>query len=234
MLNIKNFTRTEPRTQEQIRLCHKHNVMFLMSEDGADWYDCQKNFNPSSIKFAYDSQGIIRSIATDKDVSTLWPIELSVAEVLDTIENRRADISGNWGFDGDKIIWLMTPAKALEQKNSEIDSWRSKQADSRLTFEWNGHLWDASKASQEKLAPVLVVANSGQLPEGFFWTDASNNDVPMTVEELRKINIGMTQAMVEQDFKIHERQRQMKKEIQALTITSEILNYPVGWLDNPV
>ncbi|EIP9977816.1 phage tail protein, partial [Salmonella enterica] len=39
----------------------------------------------------------------------------------------------------------------------------------------------------------------------------------------------MTQAMVMQGFKIHERQRQMKKDIGELTKVSDILNYSVGW-----
>lgn len=46
------------------------------------------------------------------------------------------------------------------------------------------------------------------------------------------IDAGMTQAMVIQGFKIHERQRQMKKDISELTKVSDILNYPVGWTDN--
>ncbi|EIX3165362.1 DUF4376 domain-containing protein, partial [Salmonella enterica] len=101
-----------------------------------------------------------------------------------------------------------------------------------ITFIWNNRSWDASKDSQDRLTPVLVVAKSGQLPDGFFWTDASNEDVPVTVDDLLAIDAGMTQAMVAQGFKIHERQRQMKKDITELTKVSDILNYPVGWPDN--
>ncbi|EBK5909281.1 DUF4376 domain-containing protein, partial [Salmonella enterica] len=55
---------------------------------------------------------------------------------------------------------------------------------------------------------------------------------PVTVDDLTAIDAGMTQAMVVQGFKIHERQRQMKKDISELTKVSDILNYPVGWSDN--
>ncbi|HFW4264642.1 TPA: DUF4376 domain-containing protein, partial [Salmonella enterica subsp. diarizonae serovar 61:r:-] len=78
------------------------------------------------------------------------------------------------------------------------------------------------------------VAKSGQLPPGFFWTDANNEDVPVTVDDLLAIDAGMTQAMVVQGFKIHERQRQMKKDIDELTKVGDILNYSVGWPDNHV
>ncbi|EBR4840950.1 DUF4376 domain-containing protein, partial [Salmonella enterica] len=153
-------------------------------------------------------------------------------ELPDITANRRADISGSWGFDGTNIIDLMTTDNAREQKTREIDAWRNRQENGSVTFTWNNHVWDASKASQDRLAPVLVVAKSGQLPEGFFWTDANNQDVPVTVDDLTAIDAGMTQAMVIQGFKIHERQRQMKKDISELTKVNDILSYPVGWTDN--
>ncbi|EGI5659751.1 DUF4376 domain-containing protein, partial [Salmonella enterica subsp. enterica serovar Kisarawe] len=94
---------------------------------------------------------------------------------------------------------------------------------------WNGHRWDGGKASQARLTPVLTVAKAGQLPDTFFWTDADNNDVAVTAGDLTALDAAMTQAMVMQGFKIHERQRQMKKDIGELTKVSDILNYSVGW-----
>ncbi|EOA1180601.1 DUF4376 domain-containing protein [Salmonella enterica] len=57
------------------------------------------------------------------------------------------------------------------------------------------------------------MAKSGTLPPGFFWTDADNIDVPMTTDELTALEAAMQQNMVLQGFKIHERQRQMKEEV---------------------
>ncbi|EJM3831583.1 DUF4376 domain-containing protein [Salmonella enterica] len=230
MQNIKNFTRGNPKTAEQLAQADRHRVMFLFSEDGQEWYECQKKFATGTIKVAYDAGGIIRSLSPD--VSALWPEGLSVAEVPDTTANRRADISGRWGFDGTTVVDLMTPEKAREQKIHEIDAWRDAQENGSITFTWNNHSWDAGKASQDRLAPVLMVAKDGGLPADFFWTDANNNDVPMTKDDLTAIDAGMTQAMVVQGFKIHERQRQMKKDIAGLTKVSDILHYSVGWPDN--
>lgn len=224
MQNIKHFTPYEPESPAF------PGAAYLKSEDGHDWYDCQKLYSPDTLKFSYDPDGVITCIT--RDVSGLWPVGLSVAEVPDTTENRRADISGRWGFDGEKIVDLMTTDKAREQKTREIDAWRNKQESGSVTFTWNNHSWDASKESQDRLAPVLVVAKSGQLPDGFFWTDANNEDVPVTVDDLTAIDAGMTQAMVVQGFKIHERQRKMKKDISELTRVGDILDYPVGWGDN--
>ncbi|EJZ3359303.1 DUF4376 domain-containing protein [Salmonella enterica] len=224
MQNIKHFTPYEPESPAF------PGAAYLKSEDGQDWYECQKHFAGDTLKFTYDDNGVITCIT--RDVSGLWPVGLSVAEVPDTTENRRADISGRWGFDGEKIVDLMTTDKAREQKTREIDAWRNKQESGSVTFTWNNHSWDASKDSQDRLAPVLVVAKSGQLPDGFFWTDANNEDVPVTIDDLTAIDAGMTQAMVVQGFKIHERQRKMKKDISELTRVGDILDYLVGWGDN--
>jgi hypothetical protein len=39
----------------------------------------------------------------------------------------------------------------------------------------------------------------------------------------------MTQVMVAEGFRIHERQRQMKEEVAALQRLEDIRTYPVGW-----
>ncbi|HIF2251286.1 TPA: DUF4376 domain-containing protein [Salmonella enterica] len=230
MMLLKNIQSQKAKTPEQLKLTERFNVIWLFSEDGKNWYDELQHFAPDTLKIAYDREGVIRRI--DKDVTAINPDGFSVAEVPDTTANRRADISGRWGFDGTSIIDLMTPEKAREQKDREIDAWRDIQENGDITFTWNNHVWDASKASQDRLAPVLVVAKSGQLPAGFFWTDANNEDIPVTVDDLLAIDAGMTQAMVTQGFKIHERQRQMKKDIAGLTRVSDILNYSVGWPDD--
>ncbi|HGG6756917.1 TPA: DUF4376 domain-containing protein [Salmonella enterica subsp. enterica serovar Java] len=226
-MNIKNFTPGDPKTPEQLELANKHRVLFLFSEDGQEWYESQKQFAPDTIKFTYDSDGVIRSIS--RDVSALWPVNLSVAEVPDTTANRRADISGRWGFDGENVVDLMTPEKARRTKRDEINRWRDRQEEGNVVFEWNGHRWDASKASQERLSSILVLTRTANLPVGFYWTDADNNDVSVTPDDLVSINENMTATMVLQGWKIHERQREMKKEVDGLVRVNDILNYPVGW-----
>ncbi|EIR9074960.1 DUF4376 domain-containing protein, partial [Salmonella enterica] len=67
------------------------------------------------------------------------------------------------------------------------------------------------------------------LPAGFYWTDADNNDVSVTPDDLVSISKNMTATMVAQGWKIHERQRDMKKEVDELIKVSDILNYAVGW-----
>lgn len=227
MVNIKNFKRGAPKTAEQLALANKHGVVFLFSEDGQEWYEAQNQFAPDTIKLAYDSDGVIRSIS--RDVSALCPYDLSVAEVPDTTANRRADISGRWGFDGETVVDLLTPEKARRQKRDEINQWRDNQEDGNTIFEWNGHRWDANKASQQRMSSILALPDTTSLPDGFYWTDADNNDVSVTRDDLIAINEHMTAAMIAQGWKIHERQREMKKEVDALTRVTDILNYKPDW-----
>lgn len=115
------------------------------------------------------------------------------------------------------------------QKQEEISRWRDRQESGNIIFDLDGHRWDGGKASQERLAPVVAAAGAGMLPEGFFWTDADNHDIPVNAVFLQQLEASMMQAMVIQGFKIHERQRQMKEEVAALTEIDAILAYPVGW-----
>lgn len=122
---------------------------------------------------------------------------------------------------------------AKEQKHAEITVWRDEQEDGNYPFTLNGHRWDCGKASQTRLAPVTAMAKAGKLPPGFFWTDTDNIDVPVTADELIALEAAMQQNMVIEGFKIHERQRQMKEEVDKLTTIDEVRKYQVGWPPAP-
>ncbi|EDM3689394.1 hypothetical protein CSM81_07490 [Salmonella enterica subsp. enterica serovar Infantis] len=122
---------------------------------------------------------------------------------------------------------MLTAAK--QAKHAEISAWRNTQENGSIIFTLNEHRWDCGKASQTRLSPVVGVAKAGLLPPGFFWTDADNIDVPMTTDELVALEAAMQQNMVLQGFKIHERQRQMKEEVDKLTDYKAIQGYIVGW-----
>ncbi|MGS0636390.1 DUF4376 domain-containing protein [Citrobacter sp. VF227] len=138
------------------------------------------------------------------------------------------------GEYGDIKPYVITPEiinATREMKHAEISRWRNAQENGGVIFELDGHRWDGGKASQERLAPVVSVAKAGMLPEGFFWTDADNHDIPVNAAFLQQLEAAMMQAMVIQGFKIHERQRQMKYEVSQLTEVNAILNYQPGWTE---
>ncbi|MFI7783589.1 hypothetical protein EN46_07395 [Citrobacter amalonaticus] len=118
---------------------------------------------------------------------------------------------------------------AKETKRGEINAWRDAQENGNYPFELNGHRWDCSKVSQTRLEPVAAMAKAGKLPASFFWTDADNIDVPVTNDALIALEAAMEQNMVIQGFKIHERQRQMKKELDEIKDYKAVQGYVVGW-----
>ena len=115
-LVFNNFTLYEPKVVSfELRGL---NVQFLKSDSGEDWYQCQKLFAKDTVKIAFDDRGVICSYS--EDISSLWPINLSVAEVPNNIMARQLDISGRWVFDGKKITKrIYTPEEHQEQARIE-------------------------------------------------------------------------------------------------------------------
>ncbi|KZH19499.1 phage tail protein [Escherichia coli] len=102
------------KTLEQYELTKKHGVIWLYSEDGKNWYEEVKNFQPDTIKIVYDENNII--VAITKDASTLNPDGLSVVELPNITANRRADISGNWKFLDGKVVKREYTKQELQQQ----------------------------------------------------------------------------------------------------------------------
>ncbi|ENC3122249.1 DUF4376 domain-containing protein, partial [Escherichia coli] len=75
----------------------------------------------------------------------------------------------------------------------------------------------------------VATAQAGLLPDGFFWTDADNNNVVLTREKLIALNDAMMVAMVTEGFKIHERQREMKEQLSLLSTLSDIRALTPGY-----
>ncbi|EDU0272551.1 DUF4376 domain-containing protein [Salmonella enterica subsp. enterica serovar Glostrup] len=158
------------------------------------------------------------------------PYTASAGDTTDYGRQLYADLVA--GKYGTVTPFTVTPdmlTAARQAKHTEINAWRDAQENGSVIFVLNGHRWDCGKASQTRLSPVVTVAKSGMLPPGFFWTDADNIDVPMTTDELTALEAAMQQNMVLQGFKIHERQRQMKEEVDKLTDYKAIKDYAVGW-----
>lgn len=129
--------------------------------------------------------------------------------------------------------WVDIPLPDIEdtrkRKHDDINRWRNVQENANYTFTFDNHKWDYGKATQERLTLSVQMAKANKLPAGFIWTDADNNDVPMTAGELLNLSDAIDQAMFKKGLEIHLRQREMKEEIDKLTDVKAILDYKVGW-----
>ncbi|AOT33662.1 tail fiber assembly protein [Escherichia coli O6:H16:CFA/II str. B2C] len=102
MQHLKNIKSGNPKTKEQYQLTKNFDVIWLWSEDGKNWYEEVKNFQPDTIKIVYDANNII--VAITKDASTLNPEGYSVVEVPDITANRCADDSSKWMFRDGAVV----------------------------------------------------------------------------------------------------------------------------------
>ncbi|EIZ1379901.1 DUF4376 domain-containing protein [Salmonella enterica] len=127
--------------------------------------------------------------------------------------------------------WVADLSTALIQKHADINNWRNIQENMNYVFRFNNHNWDYGKVTQERLSLSVQMAKANKLPAGFIWTDADNNDVPMTANELLNLSDAIDQAMFTKGLQIHMRQREMKEEVDKLTDAKAVLDYPVGWVE---
>ncbi|ELE9728656.1 tail fiber assembly protein [Enterobacter kobei] len=98
MIIHKNFQPYTPEVNETPEL----NIGYLISDEGADWYECQSEFSDATMKIGFDATGLIRTHAID--VSMLWPVGLSVTEVAMADLPEGFSGAGQWLFDGKAII----------------------------------------------------------------------------------------------------------------------------------
>lgn len=118
--------------------------------------------------------------------------------------------------------WVQQIELVRQSKKDEINAWRNTlENDDQQTVLAVGGEWDAGPDARLRIDSALLTE---QMPP--YWTDA-NNVVHhgMTLDELKQVKV----AISDLGFAIHDRQRNMKKEVEALTELDEILNYSVGW-----
>ncbi|EJH7817185.1 DUF4376 domain-containing protein [Salmonella enterica] len=165
------------------------------------------------------------------DTTTGNPIYISEPGPLPENTTTQAPTSPIDKFENGQ--WVADLNTARIQKHADINNWRNTQENANYVFQFNNHNWDYGKATQERLSLSVQMAKSNKLPAGFIWTDADNNDVPMTAGELLNLSDAIDQAMFTKGLQIHMRQRQMKEEVDKLTDAKSVLDYVVGWPAKP-
>lgn len=120
-----------------------------------------------------------------------------------------------------------TDSDLAQKAHERIGQWRDQQEASGFTFVHADREWDGGLVVRQRMQPVLGLPT---LPEGFFWTDALNNDVPMDMASLQLLASAHEQALVVRGFQIHARQRAMKESLGTMT-RQQLLDFTPGWAD---
>ncbi len=87
MNHIINFKEYKPNNFK-----FGENVIYLISDDGQDWYECQKKYKDNTLKVEYSANGTI--VRASRDVSRLCPYNASVIYAINL--KRRVLKSGNY------------------------------------------------------------------------------------------------------------------------------------------
>ncbi|EAQ6132353.1 DUF4376 domain-containing protein, partial [Salmonella enterica] len=170
--------------------------------------------------------------AFEPDGKTPKYLPFTASETDSTDYGRQLFADLKAGKYGAVTPFTVTPemlAAAKDKKRTEINDWRNAQENANYVFQFNGRNWDYGKATQERLSLSVQMAKANKLPAGFIWTDADNNDVPVTASELLNLSDAIDQAMFAMGLKIHLRQRRMKEEVDKLTDYEDVRNYVAGW-----
>ncbi|EIS4516397.1 DUF4376 domain-containing protein [Salmonella enterica] len=192
---------------------------------------------PASHTAVFDSEKQTWSLFEDHrgetvyDTTTGNPIYISEPGPLPENTTTQAPASPTDKFENGQ--WVADLNTARIQKHADINNWRNTQENANYVFQFNNHNWDYGKATQERLTLSVQMAKQNKLPDGFIWTDADNNDVPMTSGELLNLSDAIDQAMFTKGLQIHMRQRRMKDDIDKLTDAKSVLDYVVGWPAKP-
>ncbi|QBY45017.1 Caudovirales tail fiber assembly protein, lambda gpK [Arsenophonus nasoniae] len=124
MQNLKNFQRYHPESSDKKALESAMGVIFLISEDGQDWYECQKNFQLDTMKVEYDADGVIRSMGYD--ISGFCPEGCSVAEVSEW--PKEAAPNRKWCFVDAQVVPRIYTADELRGKTTHKKNYLLEQA----------------------------------------------------------------------------------------------------------
>lgn len=167
---------------------------------------------------------------THSDGTPLYlPYTAAARDPMDYGRQLYADLVA--GKYGPVTPFTVTPemlAEAKAQKHAEISAWRDAQENGRVSCEYNGNRYDVDRESKYRLDNVI---EAGGLPDGVKWTDADNRDVELSLDDLKALQRIMVMTMAVQGGKIHERQRQMKAEVEALDTPEAVRRYRPGWPD---
>ncbi|EDZ5934414.1 DUF4376 domain-containing protein [Salmonella enterica] len=176
----------------------------------------------------YNEDGTILADVQFSDNAALYlPYTAAAHDPMDYGRQLYADlVAGKYGLVTPFTVTPEMLAEAKVLKHAEINAWRNAQENGRISCEYNGNRYDADKESKYRLDNVI---EAGGLPDGVKWTDADNRDVDLSLDDLKALQKIMVMTMAVQGGKIHERQRQMKEEVDGLTDYKAIQNYITGW-----
>lgn len=115
MLHLKNFTVYTPENPPES--LKGHYVLFFISEEGVDFYDCVPQMQVDTMKVLYREGGTIISFSSDG--SNLYPAGASLIEIPANNIPDDLSIDGRFLVDVETLTVSVNPSVQLELKVQE-------------------------------------------------------------------------------------------------------------------
>lgn len=132
-------------------------------------------------------------------------------------------IEGVTQAEADEALATHLVASAKARKLDEVHAWRDSEE--RKGFIHAGHRWDSDEAATKRILSVAPLCLQGIDPPTGYWTSADNVNVPMNAAEF----VAMYIAMISAGGAVHDHQRAIKAEVDALSDVVAVENYTIGW-----
>lgn len=173
-----------------------------------------------------DSLVRVWSVPTDYRENGLFAavFEPGRPEEVPACDARSAQLLGEVSYPASQSLQRQNAQAAA---HARIEAWRDGQERAGIVFEHASRTWDGGLQTRQRLQPVVALPS---LPDGFFWTDASNVDVPVSLSEMLAINSAHETAIVVRGFEIHAMQRAMKSDLNAMSLGELLAFDPLQWV----
>lgn len=136
---------------------------------------------------------------------------------LDSTEFEHLLPAGSVPISDADLAILRAPTLAQAQANQIATLTASYSSVIQLPVAYMSTTFQADTDSQNTLNKVLVALN-GAVPSGFYWVDASNNQVAMTFAQLQ----GLAAAMMAQGWTAFTRLQTLKAQVKSATTVSAV------------
>jgi len=107
-------------------------------------------------------------------------------------------------------------AQARAEKITQLKRWREAMQNGTVEHTVGGtaRRFQMDERSRGLLDSAITVFSAGvPVPPGFFWTDADNNDVPMTLADL----VALAGAMADRVQRAHATYRALRQQVEQST-----------------
>ena len=120
-------------------------------------------------------------------------------------------------YDYNGTAWVANLERVRSTKLAALDAAYAGAIQQPVTY--MNTSFDADSASQDTVNKVLAaLAPSGAVPVGFYWVDANNAQIPMTLSDLQ----GLANAMFTQGWAAFQHLQDLKAQVRDATTVAQV------------